>query len=77
MVTDDEMMGVKKPDMDELREIKVKLPVRQLLQLHYAKLTSHRSISEVVGEALGVYFAGLRAQSHGLEPTATEAALSH
>ena len=77
MISDDDLMGNKRVDMDEIKEIKVKLPVRQLLQLHYAKLTSHRSISEVVGEALGVYFAGLRAQSHGLEPTATEAALSH
>lgn len=67
MITDDQLMGKKPVDMEELKEIKVKLPVRQLLQLHYAKLTSDRSISEVVNQALQVYFAELRARAH---PTA-------
>ena len=35
MVTTDELMGIKKPDMNEMKEVKVKLPVRQLLKLHY------------------------------------------
>lgn len=64
MITDDQLMGKKPVDMEELKEIKVKLPVRQLLQLHYAKLTSDRSISEVVNQALQVYFAELRARAH-------------
>jgi len=64
MITDDQLMGKKPVDMEELKEIKVKLPVRQLLQLHYAKLTSDRSISEVVNQALLVYFADLRARAH-------------
>jgi hypothetical protein len=68
MVTDDELMGVKKAEMDELREIKVKLPVRQLLQLHYAKLTSARSISDVVADALIEYFGAVAAQQ-GHAPT--------
>lgn len=70
MITDDQLMGKKPVDMDELKEIKVKLPVRQLLQLHYAKLTSDRSISQVVNQALSVYFAELRARTH---PTPTAA----
>lgn len=70
MITDDQLMGKKPVDMEELKEIKVKLPVRQLLQLHYAKLTSDRSISEVVNQALSVYFAELRARAH---PTPTAA----
>ena len=64
MITDDQLMGKKPVDMEELKEIKVKLPVRQLLQLHYAKLTSARSISEVVNQALIVYFEDLRARAH-------------
>jgi hypothetical protein len=64
MITDDQLMGKKPVDMEELKEIKVKLPVRQLLQLHYAKLTSARSISEVVNQALIVYFEDMRARAH-------------
>lgn len=50
------MMGIQKPDMDEIREVKLRLPVHQLLKLHYVKLTSSRTFSDVVGEALGNYF---------------------
>lgn len=71
MITDDTLMGNKPVDMEELKEIKVKLPVRQLLQLHYAKLTSSKSISEVVNQALIVYFATLRNRT-----TSTAAATS-
>ena len=59
MVTTDELMGIKKPDMNEMKEVKVKLPVRQLLKLHYMKLTSSRTFSDVVSEALGDYFGSL------------------
>lgn len=51
------MMGIQKPDMEEIREVKLRLPVHQLLKLHYVKLTSSRTFSDVVGEALGNYFA--------------------
>ncbi len=56
MVTSDELMGIKKPDMNEMKEVKVKIPVRQLLKLHYMKLTSSRTFSDVVSEALNEYF---------------------
>jgi hypothetical protein len=49
-------LGIEKPDLDEVKEIKVKLPVRQLLRLQYAKLTSRRNFSQVVCDALTVYF---------------------
>jgi hypothetical protein len=57
MIATDGTMGVNEAVMVEMREIKVKLPVRQLLQLHYAKMTSARSISDVVADALLKYFA--------------------
>ncbi len=62
MVTTDQLMGIKKPDMNEMKEVKVKLPVRQLLKLHYMKLTSSRTFSDVVSEALGEYFGQLEAE---------------
>lgn len=62
MVTADELMGIKKPDLTELKEVKVKLPVKQLLKLHYLKLTSNKNFSDVVAEALTKYFDGLAPQ---------------
>ena len=44
------------PDMTEAREIKVKLPVSLHIKLHGIKITRHRSISQVVLEALEEYF---------------------
>ncbi len=65
MMTTDDLMGIKKPDMNEMKEVKVKLPVRQLLKLHYMKLTSSRTFSDVVSEALADYFS-----SHESRPEA-------
>jgi hypothetical protein len=62
MITNDDLMGIKKPDMSELKEVKVKLPVKQLLKLHYLKLTSNRNFSDVVEEALSRYFDEIKAQ---------------
>ncbi len=56
MVTNDDLLGIKKPDMTELKEVKVKLPVKQLLKLHYLKLTASRNFSDVVTQALSEYF---------------------
>lgn len=62
MMTPDAMMGVKKPDLDERKEVKVKLPVQQLLKLHYLKLTNRQTFSEVVKEALTEYFEKIEAE---------------
>ena len=51
--------GVKKPNLSALKELKVKLPVRLLVNLHYVKLTQSRGISDVVNEALTQYFADM------------------
>lgn len=59
----DELMGIQKPDLTELKEVKVKLPVKQLLRLHYLKLTTNRTFSDVVGQALQEYFDEIEAGS--------------
>jgi len=64
MMTADDLMGIKKPDLTELKEVKVKLPVKQLLKLHYLKLTSNMNFSDVVSEALARYFDNLPARQH-------------
>lgn len=65
MLTDDQLMGIRKKDMNELKEIKVKLPVQYLINLHYLKLTQSQGISDVVTQALTEYFT---AQALPLEP---------
>lgn len=56
MLTDDQLMGIRKRDMGALKEIKVKLPVQYLINLHYLKLTQSQGISDVVTKALTEYF---------------------
>jgi hypothetical protein len=56
MLTDDYLMGMKK-DLDELKEVKVKLPARQLVNLHILKITANRTMQDVVSEALNDFFA--------------------
>lgn len=65
MMDRDRLMGIERPDMDELKEVKVKIPVKQLLRLHYLKLTGGRTFSDVVSEALGDYFTEQQAASEG------------
>lgn len=56
MLTDDNLLGIRKKDMTELKEIKVKLPVQYLINLHYLKLTGSQGISDVVTQALTEFF---------------------
>lgn len=64
MLTDDQMLGIKKANPESLKEIKVKLTVQQFKQLQYVKLNSQRNTSQVVREALSEYFDTLRAAAH-------------
>lgn len=41
----------------ELKEVKLKLPLRHHVHLHSLKLIKNRSISELVANALDAYFA--------------------
>lgn len=56
MLNADMMLGIKKVDPEALKEVKIKIPVRQLLRLHYLKLTAGRTFSEVIASALMEHF---------------------
>ena len=45
----------------ELREVKCKLPIQQLVALHGLKIIKGRTISDIVAEALAAYFEAARA----------------
>lgn len=56
MIYTDAMLGIKKAKGDDMKEVKVKLPVQHLLKLHYMKLTSGKTFSHVITHALQEYF---------------------
>lgn len=41
---------------DGLREVKVRLPAKQVLHLHYAKMKDGKNFSQIVSTALTRYF---------------------
>jgi hypothetical protein len=67
MLNADAMLGIQKVDHEGVKEVKVKLPVKQLLKLHYLKLTSGKTFSSVITAALGEYFAEIEAGSEDTE----------
>ncbi len=58
------MMGIEKPDMEEIREVKLHLPVHQLLRLHAIRLLQGPNFSETVRAALGAYFDKMGAEAN-------------
>ncbi len=40
----------------DLKEVKVKLPVDQVLRLHYTRMTKRQNFSDIVSTALTRYF---------------------
>lgn len=58
-------------DLDERRNIKLKIPLRQHIRLHALRLYSGQSASHAVETALDLYFERVRAEAKGPAPTAT------
>ena len=44
------------PLPEGLREVKVRLPAKQVLRLHYAKMKDGKNFSQIVSTALSRYF---------------------
>lgn len=59
----------------ELKEVKLKLPLRHHVSLHSLKLLKNRSISELVANALDAYFNKHKMPVTGSMPDAPEASL--
>ncbi|HET6399640.1 MAG TPA: hypothetical protein VFH47_08825 [Candidatus Thermoplasmatota archaeon] len=60
------LLGIRPADPTSLREVKVKLPVSQLLRLHLHKMTSARTFSAIVDDALQEYFLRHRADEDSI-----------
>lgn len=56
MLTDDHLMGIKTTDPDEIRQVKLRLPMEQVMKLHRLRILKSQPISRFVAEALEDYF---------------------
>ncbi len=59
MISDDELMGVERPDPTVLKPLKVRLPLGHVLQLHRMRIMGNQTVSEIVTQALEDYLVAL------------------
>lgn len=50
------IFGLGREQLDQFKEVKVRLPVGHLIRLHGIKIVNGRGISETISEALTHYF---------------------
>lgn len=62
MITDDHLMGIKTTDPDEIRQVKLRLPMEQVMKLHRLRILKSQPISQFVAQALEEYFEEERAR---------------
>lgn len=60
MLADEALLGIRKPDTNELKSLKVKLPLRHVLLLHRMRIVGNRTVSEIVEQALNDYLEAQR-----------------
>lgn len=68
---DSEWIYGKRTDLNEIKELKVKLPLRFHVKLHSMKLLSGKTMASAVAEALEAYFTRAPLVT-GRDATATE-----
>lgn len=62
MLTDDSFLRVRRPDLSEIKALKLHLPLNYVLRLHQLRILDNRSVSEIVQDALVTYFEEQRAK---------------
>lgn len=61
-----------RPDLDRVKEVKVKIPISMHIKLHSIKVLTGKQISDAVTEALEVYFGQARPDGHLMPAIAPE-----
>jgi hypothetical protein len=56
MMTDDSLMGIRREKPEEPRQIKLRLPMDQVMKLHRLRILRGKPISEFVADALDSFF---------------------
>lgn len=59
---EEQLMGIRRPNMSELKPLKLQLPLNYVLALHRMRIVGNRSVSEIVEHALETYFDEVRAE---------------
>ena len=62
MMLEEQMMGIRRPNMNELKPLKLHLPLNYVLALHRMRIVGDKSVSEVVAQALETYFDEVKAE---------------
>ena len=56
------IFGTQAQELNATKEVKMRLPINQLIRLHGLKLLSGQNISDTVAKALSAYFETLEAE---------------
>lgn len=60
MLSDDDLLGIRKNDPSALKPLKVRLPLGHVLQLHRMRIVGDQTVSEIVANALEEYLGALQ-----------------
>lgn len=60
MLHEEALSGIHRADPNELKPLKLHLPLEHVLLLHKMHLVTSRTVSEIVATAIEEYFEGLR-----------------
>lgn len=60
VLSDDDLLGIRKSDPSTLKPLKVRLPLGHVLQLHRMRIVGDQTVSEIVTSALQEYLETLQ-----------------
>jgi hypothetical protein len=59
---EEQMMGIRRPNLNEIKPLKLHLPLNYVLALHRMRIVGNKSVSEIVQDALHTYFEEVKAE---------------
>jgi hypothetical protein len=67
LMLEEQLMGVRRPNLAEVKPLKLQLPLNYVLALHKMRIVGTMSVSEIVEDALKTYFDGMKAEKKEAE----------
>jgi hypothetical protein len=62
MLSDESLLGIQRANPNDLKPIKLQLPLKYVLALHRQRIVGAQGVSEIVTSALEEYFAEQKAR---------------
>lgn len=62
IMLEEQLMGVRRPNLNEIKPLKLHLPLNYVLALHRMRIVGNKSVSEIVEDALQTYFDEVKAE---------------